>query len=59
MKASKALMTDRSEDGAALLRWLKQKQISDAQEPTPRHGTSISAIQIAPTPAPEVPLPSI
>ena len=58
MKASVALMRDKLEDGAALLRWLKQKCILDAQKATVVDVTSASTNRGAPGPIPEDPLPS-
>ena len=42
VKASAALMRDKPEDGVALLRWLKQKRILDAQKATRVDVTSTS-----------------
>ena len=59
VKANAALMRDRLEDGAALLRWLKQKRILDAQQPTAVIVTSIATNRVAPDPGPEDVLPSV
>ena len=59
VKASVALMRDIPKDGAALLRWLKQKCVLDAQQPTPVHVTSTTTNRVAPNPIPEDPLPSV
>ena len=58
MKASAALMRDKPKDGAALLRWLKQKRILDAQKATAIDVTSTSTTRRAYGPIPEDPLPS-
>ena len=58
MKATAALMRDKSEDGAALLCWLKQKRILDAQKGTAVDVTLASTNRGALGPIPEDPLPS-
>ena len=58
MKATAALMKDKPEDGAALLRWLKQKRILDAQKATVVDVTSASTNRGAHGPIPEDLLPS-
>ena len=55
VKASAALMRDRPKDGAALLCWLKQKCILDAEQPTAVDVTSTSMNRIAPDPVPQDP----
>ena len=57
-KATAALMRDKPEDGAALLRWLKQKHILEAQKATAVDVTSAFTNRGAPGPIPEDPLPS-
>ena len=59
MKASAALMRDKPEDGVALLRWLKQKPILDAQKATAVDVTLAFTNRGAPNSVPEDPLPSI
>ena len=59
VKASAALMKDKPEDGAALLCWLKQKRVLDAQQPTTVDVTSIAISTLAPNLIPEDPLPSM
>ena len=59
VKASAALMRDKPKDGAALLRWLKQKRILDAQKATTVDVTATSTSRGAPGLVPEDPLPSI
>ena len=59
VKASATLMRDKPEEGAALLRWLKQKRVLDARQPTVVDGTSTAMMRVAPDPVPEDPLPSM
>ena len=59
VKASATLIRNRPEDGAALLRWLKQKRELDAQQPTAIDVTSTTTNRVALDPIPEDPLPSI
>ena len=58
VKTTATLMRDKLEDGAALLRWLKQKRILDAQKATAVDVTSTSTNRGAPGPILEDPLPS-
>ena len=58
VKASAALMRDKPEDGATVLRWLKQKRILDAQKATAVDVTLASTSRGAPGPIPEDLLPS-
>ena len=59
VKASATLMRDKLEEGAALLRWLKQKRVLDARQPTVVDGMSTATIRVAPNLVPEDPLPSM
>ena len=52
-------MRDRPKDGAALLCWLKQKRVLDAQQPTAVDVTSTTTNRIAANPVPEDSLPSV
>ena len=58
VKASATLMRDKPKDGVALLRWLKQKRILDAQKATTVDVTSASTNREAPGLVLEDPLPS-
>ena len=59
VRASAPLMRDRPEDGAALLRWLKQKRVLDAQQPTVVDVTSTATNRVAPNLVPKDPLPFV
>ena len=58
VKASATLMRDKPKDGVALLRWLKQKRILDAQKGTAVDVTSTSTSRGASGAVLEDPLPS-
>ena len=59
VKASATLMKDILEDGSTLLRWLKQKRILDAQQPTAVNVTSTTTNRVAPDLGPKDPLPFV
>ena len=59
VKTSATLLRDKLEEGAALLRWLKQKRVLDARQPTVVDGPSTATNRVAPDPVPEDPLPSM
>ena len=59
VKASATLMRDKPEEGAALLRWLKQKRVLDARQPTVVDGTSTTTNRVALDHVPEDLLPSM